>query len=168
MPIPPFEDWSPERRLALARRLAWLMDSSMTIPILGKRIGLDALLGVVPIGGDALGSLVSLYIVYLAHTLGVPRHLLSRMVGNLLIDFTVGSVPLVGDTIDALWKANIKNVAIIEAHLGISKVRQVPWVWRLAVSALGKPKKQPVMPQQQPPSRITLDVRPGAPPAGRF
>lgn len=99
------------------QRLAWLLDSSLPVPGLNFRIGVDALLGLIPGFGDAAGMVVSSYIVHQAWRLGVPRSVLIRMWLNIVIEGVVGAVPLLGDLFDAAWKANMRNVALLEAHV---------------------------------------------------
>jgi len=99
------------------QRLAWLLDNSVPVPGLDFRIGLDALLGLVPGFGDAAGVVLSSYIVHQAWRLGVPRSVLLRMWLNIVIEGVAGAVPLVGDVFDAAWKANVRNVALLEAHM---------------------------------------------------
>lgn len=98
------------------RALAWLLDSSIRLPG-GFRIGVDALIGLVPFFGDAAGVLLSGYIVREAARLGVPRSVLLRMIGNVAIEGIVGVVPILGDVFDAAWKANQRNVQLLERHL---------------------------------------------------
>lgn len=98
------------------QRLAWLLDDSIPLPGLRFRVGLDALLGLVPGLGDAAGVLLSSYIVREAWRLGVPRSVLLRMALNVAIEGVVGAVPLLGDLFDAAWKANVRNVALLDAH----------------------------------------------------
>ncbi len=73
--------------------LANLMDSAFEIPGLGVSFGLDAILGLVPGLGDAVTSLISMYIVGAARRMGVPRVTLARMTLNIVIDWLLGSVP---------------------------------------------------------------------------
>ncbi len=103
-------------RLDRLRRLAILLDNSIPIPGTGIRVGLDALLGLVPGAGDLAGGAFSLYILLQAARLGVPRTLLARMGWNLVVDVVVGAVPLLGDLFDAGFKANMRNLALLERH----------------------------------------------------
>ncbi|HEY9445795.1 MAG TPA: DUF4112 domain-containing protein [Burkholderiales bacterium] len=98
-------------------RLAWLLDSAVAVPGLKFRIGLDALIGLVPGFGDAAGVLLSSYIVHEAWRLGAPKSVLIRMWLNVVVEGIVGAVPLLGDLFDAVWKANLRNVALLEAHV---------------------------------------------------
>lgn len=98
-------------------QLAWLLDSSIRLPGLNFRIGLDALIGLVPGVGDIIGMLLSSYIVREAWRLGVPRSTLLRMGFNVMVEGVLGAIPLVGDVFDAAWKANQRNVRLLDAHL---------------------------------------------------
>lgn len=101
------------RRLA---QLAWLLDSSIPLPGTRFRIGLDPLIGLVPGLGDLLGVLLSSYIVREAARLGAPPSVLTRMAFNVALEGLVGLVPVVGDVFDAAWKANQRNLALLDAH----------------------------------------------------
>ena len=92
------------------------MDAAIEIPGTKIKIGLDPLIGLIPGIGDGAGAVVSLYILYRAFQLGVPRSVLLRMAINIGIDTLVGSVPVIGDVFDVAWKANIKNVELIEKY----------------------------------------------------
>ena len=103
--------------VARLRRLAETMDSAFRLPIVGIRIGWDAILGLVPGVGDALALLPSAYILKEAHRLGAPSSTLVRMGVNTGIDLAIGSVPLVGDLFDIGWKSKLRNVDLLERHL---------------------------------------------------
>ena len=107
------------RREALERLdfLATLLDSAILIPGTKIRFGADAVIGLVPGIGDAITTALSAWIVYEAHRLGVPRHLLVRMIGNVAIDGLFGAVPLVGDLFDVMWRANKRNMRLLRQHL---------------------------------------------------
>jgi Domain of unknown function (DUF4112) len=100
------------------RQLSRLLDSAIGIPGTRFRLGLDPILGLIPGGGDMLGALLSAYIVFRAAQMGVPTESLGKMVGNILVESLLGTVPLLGDIFDVGWKANIRNVELLEAHLG--------------------------------------------------
>ena len=99
------------------RGLAWLLDNSIPIPGTRFRIGLDALIGLIPGLGDAAGAVLSSYILMEAGKLGVSRSTLIRMGANILIESVVGLVPLAGDLFDAGWKANQRNLVLLERSL---------------------------------------------------
>ncbi len=97
------------------KRLSWFLDESLTLPG-GYKIGADGFLGLIPGLGDFLGGLFSSVIIYQAHQLGVPKTILIKMVINMLIDTTIGAIPVVGDVFDFVWKANKKNVALLTEY----------------------------------------------------
>lgn len=105
------------RRLSRLRKLAWLVDGAFRLPGTKFRFGLNSLIGLTPAAGDAALAGISLYIVYEAHRLGVPREKIARMIRNVGIEAAAGAVPLVGDLFDMGFKANLRNLAIIEDHL---------------------------------------------------
>ena len=98
----------------LVKALAKLMDAAFVIPGTNRRVGLDAIVGLVPVLGDGLGAIVSGYIMTTAARLGVSNVVLTRMMFNTAIDAVIGIVPFVGDLFDAAWKANMKNAALLE------------------------------------------------------
>jgi hypothetical protein len=102
---------------ARLNHLAWLLDNSIRLPGTGFRIGLDALLGLVPVMGDVVGVLLSGYIVHEAARLGVPAGILFRMVMNVAIEGLLGAIPFAGDVFDAAWKANQRNVRLLDAWI---------------------------------------------------
>jgi Domain of unknown function (DUF4112) len=107
------------RRPTVARleRLAQLLDDRFRIPGTRYRIGLDGLIGLVPGIGDAVTTVLALYIVLEARRHGVPLRKLGRMGLNVGIDALVGAVPLVGDLFDVAWKANRRNLELLLDHL---------------------------------------------------
>ncbi len=107
-------------RAATVRRLdalAQLMDNAFLIPGLNRRVGLDAIIGLVPGIGDAATTLIQSYIIWEAKRLGAPAHVIARMVGNVVLDGFVGLIPFVGDAFDAVFKANIRNMRLLREHL---------------------------------------------------
>tara|TARA_Y100001933_G_scaffold247979_1_gene281374 strand:- start:351 stop:779 length:429 start_codon:yes stop_codon:yes gene_type:complete len=104
--------------LARARRIAWLFDETVRLPG-GFRVGLDGLLGLIPVVGDLIGLAASLGIVDIARREGVPAGVQVRMLANIGIDAAVGAIPLVGDLFDFGWKANARNVALLERALDL-------------------------------------------------
>lgn len=115
--------------------LAWLLDSSIRIPGTRWRIGLDALLGVVPGIGDAAGAALSGVIVLAAARMGAPRAVLMRMLLNVAVEVFVGAIPVAGDLFDAGWKANERNVALLDEWLGRAR-RPAPAAPRALLTAL--------------------------------
>jgi hypothetical protein len=112
-----FANTNPMARLVRLRRLAWLIDGAFKMPGTRFRFGLNSVIGLLPIGGDAVLGAISLYIIYEAARLGVPRHKLARMAANVGIEVLGGSVPILGDLFDMALKANLRNLAIIEEHV---------------------------------------------------
>lgn len=102
------------RRLETISRL---FDDAVRIPGTGIRLGWDAVIGLLPIGGDALTTLISAYYMWEARRLGARKRVLLKMLANSGIDFLVGSVPLVGDLADVAWRANRKNLRVLLAEL---------------------------------------------------
>lgn len=96
--------------------LAMILDSAVQIPGTKIVMGLDALLGLVPVIGDAISGLVASYIIFEAKRLGAPRWLIARMAANTGVDTLLGSIPLVGDLFDLGYKSNLKNVALLKRH----------------------------------------------------
>jgi hypothetical protein len=114
----------PALRAASQRRveqLAWLLDSAIVLPGLGRRIGFDALIGLVPVVGDAAGFVLGSWIVFEAWRLGAPARLIAKMLGNLAVDTGVGAIPIAGDLFDAAWKANQRNAALLRAWLASTR-----------------------------------------------
>ncbi|HKD56476.1 MAG TPA: DUF4112 domain-containing protein [Hyphomicrobiaceae bacterium] len=103
--------------VARLEALARLMDSQFVLPGTNVRIGLDPLVGLIPVVGDLISGLVSTYLIWEARRLGAPRRLIARMMANTLFDTAVGSVPVVGDAFDALFRSNMKNVALLRRHM---------------------------------------------------
>ena len=96
-------------------RFSWLLDESIPLPG-GYRIGLDGFISLIPGIGDFIGGLLSSVLIYKANQIGVPRTILLRMIINMLIDSTLGAIPLLGDIFDFVWKANKRNVNLLARY----------------------------------------------------
>jgi hypothetical protein len=121
--------------LAQVRRLSQLLDNSIPLPG-GMRVGWDAVIGLVPGVGDTVGMLLSSYIVVQALRLGAPAPVLVRMLGNVALEALVGAVPLLGDVFDAAFKANVRNVRLLEQHVGAPMAtRRASSAWVLGIVA---------------------------------
>ncbi|MDB5349950.1 MAG: hypothetical protein JWN86_1197 [Planctomycetota bacterium] len=108
----------PDPIAQLLGRIAWLMDRAFRVPGTRVQVGLDALLGLLPLGGDVLTGLIQAGLVLVA--LGryrVPPAVAVRMMANVLLDVGVGSIPLLGDLFDVAFKANTRNMALLEPYL---------------------------------------------------
>ena len=103
---------------------------SFVIPGTNIRFGLDALIGLVPGIGDAVTTVMSLYIVNEARALGAPRLLIARMLANVALDGFVGAIPLVGDAFDVVFRANRRNMALLLGHLNGGRPRGMAYRMR--------------------------------------
>ena len=108
---------STDKSFKSLRSLSYILDSAIPIPGTKYRIGLDPILGLVPAAGDYLAAAFSAYIVIQAAQMGASNGTLFSMVFNIIIDTLVGTVPMLGDLFDFAWKANTKNIALLETHL---------------------------------------------------
>ncbi len=105
------------RSLRRMRKLAWLLDGSARIPGTRFRFGLNSLIGLVPGVGDVALAMLSMWIVWEARRIGVPRGLLVRMMFNIAIEAFGGLVPVIGDAFDMVFKANLRNIALVESYV---------------------------------------------------
>jgi hypothetical protein len=131
-----------ERERAKQRldRIAWYLDSSIPIPGLKMRFGIDPLIGLFPGIGDTLGALMSSYILSEAARLGAPKSVLFKMAFNIAVDAILGTVPVLGDLFDVVWKANQRNVQLLGTYLERPRKAVVAsrlFVWSLAVLLVG-------------------------------
>ncbi|OYR38981.1 hypothetical protein DJ82_11125 [Halorubrum sp. Ib24] len=101
-----------EAALKRMETVAYILDESVRVPGIGFRIGIDPVLGALPVAGDLVSAAFSLYIVAESAYLGVSFTTLVEMLTNISIDVVGGSIPYVGTVVDALWKANKRNVAL--------------------------------------------------------
>lgn len=130
----------PERmggRVGAARELARLLDSAFRVPGTGFRFGLDPILGLIPGLGDAIGGVFAAYLLWLAARAGAPGPVLVRMLLNVGGDALLGAVPFVGDLLDAGWKANRRNLALLETYIERpQRATSSSWVVLIVVLAL--------------------------------
>ena len=103
-----------EEKLLRLKLLSERLDNSIKIPGTNQKIGIDAIIGLIPILGDFIGVIFSTYIMYSGIKMGVPSKIAQKMATNIAIEFVLGSIPIIGDIFDALWKANKRNVELIE------------------------------------------------------
>ena len=97
--------------------LEFLLERSFTIPGINRPVGLDAIVGLVPVVGDVITALMGAYLIWEARNLGMPKWKIWRMVGNLGVDTALGAIPLVGDAFDIVFRSNSRNLKIIKRHL---------------------------------------------------
>lgn len=121
-----------DRRADNIRALARLLDSAVKIPGTGIRIGADSVFGLIPVVGDIAGAALSGYIVLTSARLGAPPSTLVRMLMNIGIDTVAGAVPVIGDMFDVGWRANIRNVELLDSHLGGSEKARKANRWVVA------------------------------------
>lgn len=103
--------------IARLERFSKLTDSSIGIPFTKFNIGLEAVIGLIPVIGDAAGLILSIYVLIEAQRLGVSKRIKTKMIINMLIDFVGGLVPFFGDIFDAFFKANTRNTQLLKKHL---------------------------------------------------
>ena len=105
---------SREQRFARLDALSKLLDVAFVLPGTNIRYGIDGLVGLIPVFGDLLTTAISLWIVREARSLGAPKHVVARMLGNVAVDGVVGLVPFVGDAFDVMFRANIRNMRLLK------------------------------------------------------
>jgi hypothetical protein len=105
-----------EQRLATLRRIAELLDSAFLVPGTNYRIGLDPIIGLIPMIGDLASPLFTIGLLWQAYDLRIPKVVQLRMIFHAAIDALVGAVPFIGDLFDFGWKANQRNLALLERH----------------------------------------------------
>jgi hypothetical protein len=106
--------------VAIRRRVEALervLERAFTVPGINQPVGLDAIVGLIPVAGDVIGAAMGLYLVWEARNLGMPKWQLARMTANVGFDTLVGAVPLAGDVFDFLFRSNSRNLKIIRKHL---------------------------------------------------
>jgi hypothetical protein len=103
-----------ENHLNIATRVANLLDNQFNI--FGIRFGLNGLLGLIPGAGDLIVAVLSFYIVWIGIKMRLPVSALSEMVGNIIANFLIGLLPIIGDAVDFFNHANLKNLKILKHH----------------------------------------------------
>lgn len=121
-------------------RLRWwqrLLDEAFRVPGTRIRFGWDSIIGLVPWAGDVVSAAFGLVILFHAHQMRLPWVVLLRMVINLIIDLAIGLVPFAGDVADVFWKANTRNLALVERHAAAERAPTTgDWLFVLAVAAV--------------------------------
>jgi len=105
---------SVRKRIEMVEKL---MERSFTIPGTKLPVGLDAIIGLVPVAGDLIGAVIGLYVVWEARNLGMSKWQLTRMVLNVGFDALVGAVPVAGDLFDFMFRSNTRNLRIVRRHM---------------------------------------------------
>jgi len=94
-----------------------VLERSFVIPGINRPVGLDAVVGLVPVLGDVVTAAMGAYVIWEASNLGLPKWKLWRMAGNVAFDSAVGAIPLAGDVFDLLFRSNTRNLKIVRRHL---------------------------------------------------
>lgn len=102
-----------ERRIG---RVTHVLDELVSVPGTPIKVGLDPIIGVIPIAGDALAALVGVWVILEASQFGIPRVVLGRMVANLVVDLGIGAIPLIGDAYDLFFRSNSRNLELFRRH----------------------------------------------------
>lgn len=119
-----------------ARRAAWFLDSSIRIPFVGVRIGVQPIISLVPVIGDVAGFVVTLAIIGQAVRMKAPSGTLARMAGYAVLDLFVGLVPVAGDAVDFFLRANTRNCALLERHLDDLEGKAPQPTWKRGLGVL--------------------------------
>ncbi|HEY9693218.1 MAG TPA: DUF4112 domain-containing protein [Oculatellaceae cyanobacterium] len=123
---------SHSAKMKRLRSLTHILDNAIAIPGTRYRVGIDPILGLLPGAGDFIGTAFSGYIVLEAALMGLPRPTLIRMFYNIILDEIVGSIPVIGDFFDLGFKANVKNLALLEAHVATpQESKKADWLFIL-------------------------------------
>ena len=135
--LPPEEKRKRQGLEPLFKWLALVMEEVIRIPGTNFRFGLDPLLGLIPGIGDTSSALVSAFALIQALRLGVPKILLARMAGNILVNELIGIIPVVGDAFSFWFKSNARNYDIIKNHrLGANPPRRSDWLFVIGILVL--------------------------------
>lgn len=120
-------------------KLTYILDRSIRVPGTDIRFGVDPIISFLfPVAGDTIGALLSAYIILVSVRYGLPKVVITRMVFNVVADFAVGSVPLLGDIFDFAWKANDKNMKLLERHArGSGGSFWSDWAWLFILFGIG-------------------------------
>jgi Domain of unknown function (DUF4112) len=113
----PFGNLTREQRLARLDAIARLLDVAFVVPGTNFRYGIDGLIGLIPVVGDIISTAVSLWLVREARALGAPWHITARMLANVALDGVVGLVPVAGDAFDVMFRANVRNIRMLQRWL---------------------------------------------------
>jgi hypothetical protein len=115
MPLPTGSDPAAARQRI--EGMERLLERGFTIPGINRAVGLDAIVGLVPVVGDVVAAAMGAYLIWEARNLGLPKWKLYRMAGNVAFDTAVGAIPVVGDAFDLVFRSNTRNLRMIRRHL---------------------------------------------------
>jgi hypothetical protein len=101
--------------------IASFLDTQFVIPGTSVRFGMDAIIGLIPGIGDACAALISFYFLYRGWEENLPKRYLALMILNILIELTIGAIPILGDAFDVMFKANLRNYEILKQHMLLQK-----------------------------------------------
>lgn len=125
------------KKLSRLRRLSQILDNAIPIPGTKQRIGIDPIIGMLPGGGDLVTGALGAYIILESARMGIDREIIGKMVGNIVLDAIAGTVPIVGDFFDMGWKANVKNIALLEKHIEINpEDNKTDWLFLIGLTIL--------------------------------
>jgi hypothetical protein len=113
----PFGNLTREQRLRRLEAMAKLLDVAFILPGTNIRYGIDGIIGLIPVVGDIIATALSLWLVREARALGAPWYVTARMLGNVAFQGVVGAVPVAGDAIDVLFRANMRNARLLRRWL---------------------------------------------------
>ncbi len=116
---------APDDAVRRMEFVALLLDAAFVLPGTNRRVGIDAIIGLVPVIGDVVTTALSSYVIWEARNLGVSRWALARMLANLAIHASVGSIPVIGDIFDAFFRVNQRNMKNVHAQLRNGKNARV-------------------------------------------
>mgnify|MGYP003384435585 CR=1 FL=1 len=117
-------------------RLSILLDEAFTLPVVGVRVGWDAIIGLIPVIGDGAGAIISSYFVYKALRFKMPLSTVAKMLLNIGIELLIGIVPIVGDVLDVAWKANRRNYRLMEGFFEEQEKGLVVYCQQQGISTL--------------------------------
>ncbi|MDZ7588010.1 MAG: DUF4112 domain-containing protein [Parasphingorhabdus sp.] len=107
----------PHAVRARVEALEKLLEGLFVVPGINKRVGLDSVVGLVPVVGDVVTAVMGAYLVWEARNLGMSKWQLTRMAANVGVDTAIGAIPFLGDAFDFMFSSNSRNLRIIRKHL---------------------------------------------------
>lgn len=94
-----------------------VLERAFVVPGINRQVGLDAILGLIPVVGDVITTAMGAWLIWEARNLGMSKFQLARMAGNVGVDTLVGAIPLVGDLFDFAFRSNTRNLRILKRYL---------------------------------------------------